>query len=254
MLVSAVIRSRILKLQVCGGFQYCRFETLLLSSALLTIKYSQIVLFLCKLCSDWRIMPARCIMTVRSIVRCWAPRRIGSADHRLDHCNIWSDKRRWSKGQDLQTFKDSHLKNHQENSLMGRMIAVAILEVNLYDDGLNYAQELRYRYPILVCLAFAAACVRPHCVYASREFKLPDSAKKLVPDEYDMHLQAVLRAGAFTAESARLLCNFCGGNWSVQYACDYCWSYPDHTTALQGLLIVAGAGVAPFLMDLCSTQ
>ena len=48
-----------------------------------------------------------------------------------------------AKGLIYKTFSESDLKHHKDNRLMERMIAVAILEVNLHDAGLNYAQELR---------------------------------------------------------------------------------------------------------------
>ena len=64
---------------------------------------------------------------------------------------------------DLETVHESASTScckHHVNSLMLRLINVAILEVNLNDSGINYAQELQ-----------------PHCMYANRPFCFPEATK-----------------------------------------------------------------------------
>jgi hypothetical protein len=78
-----------------------------------------------------------------------------------------------AKGLQYKTFTANDLQKHKENSLMLRLINVAILEVNLNDSGINYAQELQ-----------------PHCMYANRPFCFPEATKgALLQDQNAQQVQ-----------------------------------------------------------------
>ena len=102
-----------------------------------------------------------------------------------------------AKGMAYHIFTEADLKKHSENRLMQRLLAVALLEVNLQECGINYAKELD-----------------PHSVFANRKFSLPEDVFRIHgTDSTQNRVHFLLELGNFeSAETAKALVRLCGSN------------------------------------------
>ena len=106
-----------------------------------------------------------------------------------------------AKGMAHHIFTEDDLKKHSENGFMQRLLAVALLEMNLQECGINYAKELD-----------------PHSVFANRKFPVSQVLSEFASDNSWFRanrMYGLLQMSNFSGKSAVALCYLCGAEWYV---------------------------------------